>query len=387
MCVQTSLHPAIPLSTHSNIPLSPSPSPSNNTTVANKTKTSNPTNPAPNNPVLYVDDYGIHTGAHIYRATFPSTSTSTSTNTSTNTTSPPPTGVYIHAIGGLAFGYSAWLNSHFIGSWLGLSYVDEQGITLSFGNATLHEGEENVLVVVMDNSGHDQRTEALNPRGITNATLVGPSGDEKYAFSEWKIAGAAGVGSGGVDPVRGILNEGGFYAERVGLHLPGYPGTEFQAVPVSSTSNSSDDDDDNTSLLQVEGAGVRVFRTIVPLAVPEGLDVSISFRLSAPSSSSSSSSSARRKTNQLRALLFVNGYQYGRFNPYIGNQVDFPVPPGVLNYGGDNTVVVHVWSQSGEGAEVGVGWNVEFVHDTSYDMGFDSAYLRPGWDEGRLVWA
>ncbi|KAK6821046.1 family 35 glycosyl hydrolase [Apiospora arundinis] len=310
---------------------------------ANNTETSNPTKPASNNPVLYVDDYGIHAGTHIYRATFPSTAE-------------PPTGVFLNITGGTAFGYSAWLNSQFIGSWLGLSYLDRAGLNLSFANATLSQsGEQNVLVVVMDNSGHDQRAEALNPRGITNATLLGPA-PSSYSFSEWKIAGTAGR-QDVLDPVRGPLNEGGLYAERVGMHLPGYDDSAWE----SASSSTSTGEDKNNSTLSVPGAGIRVFRTTVPLSVPTGLD--------------------------LRALLFVNGYQYGRFNPYIGHQIDFPVPPGILNYDGDNTIAVTVWSQSSQGAEMKVEWNVDFVHETSYDMRFDAAYLRPGWTKERLEYA
>ncbi|KAK8061791.1 beta-galactosidase b [Apiospora phragmitis] len=115
------------------------------------------------------------------------------------------------------------------------------------------------------------------------------------------------------------------------------------------------------------------------LSVPAGLDVSISFRLTASEDDASS--------NRLRALLFVNGYQYGRFTPYIGRQIDFPVPPGILDYHGDNTIAVTVWSQSSHGAEMTVGWNVDYVHETSYDMRFDAGYLRPQWAEERLEYA
>ena len=309
-----------------------------------------------NNPVLYVDDYGVHAGSHIYRATF-------------STTQQPPTGVFLDITGGLAFGYSVWLNSHFLGSWLGLSYIDSQGLQLPFKNITLNTDRDNVLVILMDNSGHDQRAEALNPRGISNATLLGLG---TYSFSEWKITGTAREENALADPVRGFLNEGGLFAERVGMHLPGYP--EVEADWISSGSN--------TSTLGVSGAGVWIFRTEVPLFIPSGLDVSISFRLIAPSATTFTSTTG--KTNQLRALLFVNGYQYGRFNPYIGNQIDFPVPPGILNYNGMNTIAVTVWSQAAEGAEIKVEWNVDYIHRTSYDMGFDATYLRPGWDSKRL---
>lgn len=119
------------------------------------------------------------------------------------------------------------------------------------------------------------------------------------------------------------------------------------------------------------------YRTVVPLSIPTGLDVSLSFVLSAPGSSA------------VRVLLFVNGYQYGRFNPWIGNQVVFPVPPGVLNYNGDNTIGLAVWSQvdGGKAAKVGVDWNVEYVVESAFDVGFDGDYLRPGWTKVREMYA
>ncbi|KAF4121682.1 Beta-galactosidase, domain 2 [Geosmithia morbida] len=321
--------------------------------VANKTETPNPLKPAGNNPILYVDDYKIHYGNHIYRATFPSTDE-------------PPTDVYLGVIGGFAFGFSVWLNAAYVGSYYGLSYESTHNGTYSFANSTLKsKGEENTLVVLMDQSGHELREAAITPRGVHNATLIGPGGS--YSFTEWKVAGTAGR-EDNIDPLRGPMNEGGLYAERVGAHLPGFSDSNWTATKSGNSSRST---------LSVPGAGVRVFRTVVPLNVPIGLDVSISFRLRSPDSDA----------NRLRALLFVNGYQYGRFSPYIGNQVDFPVPPGVLDYRGDNTVAITVWSQAAEGVEVDVDWVVNYVHSTSYDMGFEAGYLRPKWDESRLEWA
>lgn len=330
--------------------------------VADHTNTSNPSPPASNNPVLYVDDYDIHVGTHIYRATF-SCSASTSA----------PTGVYLNITGGSAFGYSVWLNGAFIGSYLGLSTSTSGQVTFSFANATVAADKDNILVVVMDNSGHDETTGATNPRGIWNATLLGAAADT--SFSEWKIAGTAGR-EGNIDPMRGPYNEGGLYAERVGAHLPGFPDQDW---PMSSSSSS-------TGGLVVPGAGVRVFRTVVPLHIPDGLDVSMAFTMSAPGNGSSSSSFVSQYSNELRALLFVNGYQYGRFNPYIGNQINFPVPTGILNYNGDNTIVVTVWSQSAQGAEIKVDWDLEYVHTTGYDMSFDAGYLRPEWTSDRLAY-
>ncbi|KAI8222604.1 putative beta-galactosidase B [Colletotrichum sp. SAR 10_86] len=327
--------------------------------VADKTNTSNTVKPASNNPVLYVDEYEIHVGNHIYRATFP---------TSEN----PPTGVFLNLTGGLAFGYSVWLNSEYIGSYLGLSYLGADASEFSFENATLAKEGDNILVVVMDNSGHDLREAALAPRGITNATLLGPDAST-YKFSEWRIAGTAGRNDL-IDTVRGPINEGGLYAERVGAALPGFPDEDWETL---SSSNET---------LSVPDAGIKVFRTVVPLDVPAGLDVSISFRLTA-SSNDTFAPTQEGYSNQLRALLFVNGYQYGRFNPYIGNQIHYPVPTGILNYNGDNTIAVTIWSQSAQGAELKIEWQADYVHTSSFDMSFDSEALRPGWDESRLQYA
>lgn len=333
-------------------------------TTADHQNTSNPSQPASNNPVLFLDEYHVHVGNSIYRATFPSAASS-------------PSGVYLNITGGKAFGYSAWLNGAYIGSYLGASTSATGETEFSFENATLAaEGKDNVLVVVMDNSGHDQTTGALTPRGIWNATLIGA----ETSFTDWKIAGPAG-GEDNIDPIRSVYNEGGLYAERVGMHLPDYPDSDWESV---SSSNST------TTTLTVPAAGIRVFRTVVPLSVPEGLDVSISFQFSAPGNGSTKSTflpDDAAHSNQVRALLFVNGYQYGRFNPYIGNQITFPVPTGILDYDGDNTIAVTLWSQSAQGVEVKLGWNVEYVHTTGYDMSFDASYLRPGWSEDRLAYA
>jgi len=62
------------------------------------------------------------------------------------------------------------------------------------------------------------------------------------------------------------------------------------------------------------------------------------------------------------------------------------VPPGILDYDGDNTVGLAVWAQSEEGGQVGVEWKVEYVSTTSYDLYLDAAYLRPGWTDERLAY-
>lgn len=362
--------------------------------AANKTSTPNKIKPASNNPILFVDEYAIHVGNHIFRATF-------------STTSTPPTGIFLDLTGGLAFGYSVWLNSRYLGSYLGRSYSGSGASTFQIPNETLQPPSnsgaknENVLIIVMDNSGHELREGATDPRGIYNATLLGPSPDG-YKFTDWKIAGTAGsaLGIRDIDPVRGPLNEGGLYAERVGMHLPGYPddGPGWSTTLDNHNSDRTLVGKSNStgSRLVVASPGIRIFRTTVPLHVPPELDVSISFKFSILQGKTPGGKGSGRDdddSSAVRVLLFVNGYQYGRYNPHIGNQVTFPVPPGILNYDGENTVAITVWNQrgrEGDGVEVGVDWVVEYVQESlgsGYDVGKIGEGLRTGWTKERKRFA
>jgi hypothetical protein len=305
--------------------------------VADHLTTPNPTKPD-TLPVLYVDEYGFHNSFHLFRGYFDGSAT----------------GVKLAVQGGQAFGWSAWLNGGFLGSYLGNSSVGSGNMTLSFGNATLNSNGSNVLLVAQDNTGHDLRAGAVVPRGILGATLNGAN------FTQWKIAGEAGGEDVQLDPIRGTLSEGGLTAERLGWHLPGFDDSAWNS---SSPSTGFDD------------AGIYFYRTIVPLNVPAELDASFAFVLNASTS------------QQVRVQLFVNGYQYARFNPYVGKEKKFPVPPGILNYEGDNVIGLSVWAQSDEGAKIGVQMVQEYAVESSWSSRFDSEYLRPGWTEERLAYA
>jgi beta-galactosidase len=256
-------------------------------------------------------------------------------------------------------GWSAWLNGEFLTSYLGDASISQANLTLSFTNATLSTTKPNVLLIVHDDTGHDETTGALNPRGILDSTLLG----SETGFTHWRLAGTAG-GESNLDPVRGVYNEDGLFGERVGWHLPGYDDSAWKETSTGS-------------VLSFTGATVRFFRTTIDLDLPAGTDISISFVLSTPSG-----------TDKYRAQLFVNGYQYGRYNPYIGNQVVYPVPVGILDYKGVNTISVAVWAQTEEGASIGVDWRVNYVADSSLDVSsLDTRDLRPEWTEERVKFA
>jgi hypothetical protein len=258
-------------------------------------------------------------------------------------------------------GWSAWLNGELIGSYLGNANVEQANLSLEFPSGLIRQAGENVLLVIHDDTGHDETDGALNPRGILQSSLL--SVDNAVNFTRWRVAGTAG-GESNLDPVRGVYNEDGLFAERVGWHLPDFDDTKWIDATV-------------VPYISFAGAGVKFYRAVAPLDIPSGVDVSISFVLSATNTMNLA----------FRTQIFVNGYQYGRFNPYIGNQVMFPVPPGVLDYNGDNTIGLAVWAQTEAGAQLSVDWQINYVAESSLNVTFDSKALRPGWQEERLDYA
>ena len=122
-------------------------------------------------------------------------------------------------------GWSAWLNGELIGSYLGNANVESANLTLTFPKSLAKSTGENVLLVVHDDTGHDETSGALNPRGILQATLLS-GGDTSLNFTRWRVAGTAG-GESNLDPVRGVYNEDGLFAERVGWHLPAFDDSKW----------------------------------------------------------------------------------------------------------------------------------------------------------------
>lgn len=234
--------------------------------AADKNSTLNPRQPG-TFPVLYADEYGFHAQNILWRGHF-STGNSTSA----------PTGLFLDVIGGTSHGWSAYLNGEFLGSAFGNVSLAQTNQTLDFGDAV--KAGKNVLFVIQDNMGHDQTTGVLNPRGILNATLIGGG-----SFSSWKVAGKAG-GQENIDPIRGAYNEGGLTAERQGWHLPGFDDSEWESgSPAEGFAEP----------------GAKFYRTVFPLDIPTGYDVSMAFEL-APGVERSA----------LRGQLYINGYMFGK---------------------------------------------------------------------------
>jgi hypothetical protein len=236
-------------------------------TICNKTSSLSPVKPI-TLPSLHSSDYGYYTGIKVYRGRFVGTAA---------------TKVNITVSGGAAAGWNAWLNGKLVGGFNGQADKYANWATLDLSKAALLD-RDNVLTVVTDYHGHDQTSVgpsgAGNPRGILGAKLY--AGDSQLQFSEWRIQGNAGGAAGGyqLDPMRGPMNEGGLYGERMGWHLPGFDTSSWKKGSPGEGRN---------------GSGVAWYTTTFTLDIDVGLDVPIGVEFSAPQGTIA------------RVQLFVNG--------------------------------------------------------------------------------
>ena len=123
------------------------------------------------------------------------------------------------------------------------------------------------------------------------------------------------------------LNNGGLYGERYGWYLPFFNDFNWQQVSLP----------DSWAARQLP-AGVGWYRTSFNLRLPENADVPIGIQINDTTSSA------------YRALIFVNGWQMGIYINNLGPQKIFPIPAGILNPNGENTVAIAVWGeQNGNG--------------------------------------
>ncbi|KAK3047856.1 hypothetical protein LTS18_013049 [Coniosporium uncinatum] len=188
------------------------------------------------------------------------------------------------------------------------------------------------------------------PRGILDYAL---SGREKSEIT-WKLTGNLG-GEDYRDRIRGPLNEGSFYVERQGYHLPGPPLQQWRHVKPTQG---------------IDHAGIGFFVTSFDLDMPKGYDIPLSFRFN----NSSSNATDGTRAAAYRCQLFVNGYQFGKYVHNIGPQDRYPVPEGILNYHGTNWVGVTLWSLEEGGAKIE---GLELVAGPVIQSGYGEVEMSP----------
>lgn len=286
---------------------------------------------------LYAGDYGYHTGSVVFRGHFVANGAESTLNLTLQ--------------GGQAFGASVWLDDVFLGSWVGEADLLSGSVLVTLPPA-LEEGSRHVITVVLDHMGLNGNyvigeDNLKVPRGILDFDLAGHDQDDV----EWKLTGNLG-GERYADRVRGPLNEGGLFAERQGYHLPAPP--------------TWDDElgwEDASPTDGIDAPGVAFYSAEFNLDLPQGYDIPLSVEFGKNGTDS-----------KYRVLLFINGYQYGRFIPHIGPQSRFPVPEGILNHHGTNYVGIMLWAMEEGGARLdGVEWGVSMVTET----GFGEVHLSP----------
>jgi beta-galactosidase GanA len=296
--------------------------------LADKSTTNNPTKPAAP-PVLYADEYGFHHGDVWYRGRFTAAGTET--------------GVALSATTGRAGIYSAWLNGTFLGS------SGDPTHRFDFPAGSVRSGAENVLAVLVENMGHNEDFNAddshKQPRGLTAASILGST-----AQLGWRIQGTLG-GELLVDPVRGPFNLGGQFGERTGYFLPGYPDRSWQPVTLPHPDTTP---------------GTSWYRTTFELHLPPGQDVPVGLRFTDD------------PARHYRALIYLNGWQIGRYINDTGPQRSFPLPAGLLRIDGRNTLAIAVWNADGSTGGLGqVGLEQYANHTTSLRV---SDVDSPGFD-------
>lgn len=103
------------------------------------------------------------------------------------------TGFSATVSGGLAFGYSMWLDDVFIGSWVGDAPHETFNGTHKFPSA-LSVGSSHIMTILLDHMGIEQNWAGASdyfrgPRGVLNYTF---DGSPETDVSVWKVTGNLG---------------------------------------------------------------------------------------------------------------------------------------------------------------------------------------------------
>ncbi|THU87854.1 hypothetical protein K435DRAFT_803962 [Dendrothele bispora CBS 962.96] len=317
-------------------------------TPADHTNTTNKFPPYYGKPwILYADDYGYHAGNLLWRGTFEH-----SENTSA------PTAVNVSISGGTNFAASVWLNEHYLGpSFRPRGITNNESFPVS--EDMLLDGT-NFVTVLQDHMGHNLAGEIVcctpggrqrdlqQPKGLQGYFLVGRDETEQFTAGKSRI-----------------LNEGGLFGERAGWHLPGFDDSQWEKkTPMEGL------DEPGVDLIHLS---VGWFRTTFDLNIPEGFDVPLKFVFS----------SDQGHYRVPLAQLYVNGWMMGKRVANVGPQTSYVVQEGILNYRGQNTLAVSLWSLEGNPEDLKIP-SLELVQNGVYSGGVGAAEVdHPTWQELR----
>lgn len=287
-------------------------------TVANRTRSASPLKAPQGEPVLSMDDYGFHHGDVWYRGRY--------------TTDGKADTLTIHYGGGGAGLLQVWIDGEFIGQDehpTAISRPPTTGVATFTVPESLRKSGNHLIAAMVRNNSHNWDLDAddahKEARGLISVSLATRTGKTHATAIAWKIQGTQG-GQNIPDKVRGVMNSGGLYGERLGWHLPGFPDRDWSkaAFPESRAK-----------------AGTSWYRTEFDLNVPAGQDASLGISFGDPT--------LLRSAVKYRVLLFVNGWHMGQFIAHIGPQRTFVIPNGILNHNGRNTLALAVTTDGAAG--------------------------------------
>lgn len=269
-------------------------------------------------PNMLVDAYGFHEGDVWYRGRFAGT--------------PQAKRIRLHYGGGGSGMLQLFLDGKFVGQHE-LPGGAPRPITTGAVTFDLPEAvrtpDEHVLAVMVRNNGHNWDLDSddfhKEARGLVSASVEAQDGPSFAIPVAWRIQGRQG-GEDIVDTVRGVPNNGGQYGERMGWHLPGFADARWKQAMLPATSAQP---------------GTTWYRANFDLAVPKGQDATIGVAFG--------DATKPRSPVAYRVLVFVNGWHMGQFIAHVGPQRVFPVPEGILNHRGHNTIALAVTSDGAPG--------------------------------------
>ncbi len=270
------------------------------------------TQPQPGQPVLNMTDYGFYHGAVWYRGRF------------TVTKDSPDTADIFYGGGGAGM-MQLWIDGKFIGQdEVPSGTARPQGThKVKFAISGLMPGAHEISAMVINNShnwdlgANDEHKEG---RGLISLSLS-KAGGAPTAI-DWKIQGEKG-GEDLADLVRGPVNNGGLYGERMGWYLPVKDAATADWTPAKTTDAPP-------------APGTYWLRTNVTLDLPRDQDTQLGLQIGNPDKPQSD--------HVTRALIFVNGWHIGHYIANVGPQHTFVIPPGILNGHGVNTITLAVTS-------------------------------------------
>ncbi|MBT0669566.1 beta-galactosidase [Novosphingobium profundi] len=269
-------------------------------------------------PDMTMDAYGFHEGDVWYRGRFTGSADARELT--------------------LAFGaggsglVQVWVDGAFVGEAEtpgGLPRPITMGMKTFALPAAAQAAGEHVVSVMVRSNGHNWDLDSddfhKEARGLVSASLSAPGARSFAVPISWKIQGARG-GEDLPDRTRGVMNNGGLYGERVGWHLPGFDDAAWASATVPASSAK---------------AGTTWYRTHFTLDVPKGEDATIGVSIG--------DADTPRSPGRYRVLLFVNGWNMGQFIAHVGPQRTFPIPEGILDHHGANTLALAVTSDGAPG--------------------------------------